>query len=136
MIDAVPKVTRLRAVGDRKLRVRFGGDKQDYDIDLTGLMARRRHFAALENDAAAFANARIVEGGLGVAWPTEAEWGRLDLSATTLRRIAEEQRPMSGVDFAAWRAELGLSLTEAADLLGVSRRTVIGYLGKDQLPSV
>jgi predicted transcriptional regulator len=31
---------------------------------------------------------------------------------------------------------LGLSLTEAATLLGVGRRTIMGYLKKDDLPPV
>jgi predicted DNA-binding transcriptional regulator AlpA len=77
-----------------------------------------------------------VEDGLGVAWPVKTKWGRLDVSASTLRRIAEEQQPMMGPDFAKWRAALGLSLTEAAKLLGVGRRTIMGYLNKDELPPV
>ena len=43
---------------------------------------------------------------------------------------------MTGSDFAEWRKVLGLSLTEAAKLLGVGRRTIMGYLKKDELPSV
>jgi hypothetical protein len=60
--------------------------------------------------------------------------GYLHVSASTLRRIAEEQQPMTGADFAQWRVALGLSLTEAATLLGVGRRTIMGYLNKDELP--
>jgi helix-turn-helix protein len=71
-----------------------------------------------------------------VAWPVQTKWGRLDVSASTLRRIAEEQQPMTGADFAKWRVALGLSLTEAAKLLGVGRRTIMGYLNKDELPPV
>lgn len=77
-----------------------------------------------------------MEDGLGVAWPIQTKWGRLDVSAATLQRIAEEQEPMSGADFAKWRVRLGLSLTEAAKLLGVGRRTIMGYLKKDKLPPV
>ncbi len=43
---------------------------------------------------------------------------------------------MTGADFAEWRKALGLSLTEAAKLLGVGRRTIMGYLKKDDLPAV
>jgi transcriptional regulator with XRE-family HTH domain len=53
-----------------------------------------------------------------------------------MRRIADEQQPMTGADFARWRIELGLSLTEAATLLGVGRRTIMGYLKKDELPPI
>jgi transcriptional regulator with XRE-family HTH domain len=44
--------------------------------------------------------------------------------------------PMSGADFSKWRKSLGLSLTEAAKLLGVSRRTIMAYLKKNELPPV
>ena len=43
---------------------------------------------------------------------------------------------MTGEDFARWRAALGLSLTEAAKVLGVGRRTIMGYLKKDELPAI
>src|SRR5436305_2652557 len=88
------------------------------------------------DDVETFAKAAIVEDGLGVAWPVQTKWGCLDVSASTLRRIAEEQQPMTGADFAKWRVALGLSLTEAAKLLGVGRRTIMGYLNKDELPPI
>jgi DNA-binding transcriptional regulator YiaG len=101
MDDDIARVMKVRAAGERSLRVRFAGERRDHELDMTGLIARS-----------------------------------LDVSATTLRRIAEEQQPMTGADFAKWRTALGLSLTEAAALLGVSRRTIMGYLQKDDLPPV
>jgi Protein of unknown function (DUF2442) len=136
MNDDMVKVTKVRVAGDRVLRVRFARDRHEREIDLTGLMARSAHFAPLLDDPESFAKAKIVEGGLGVAWPILTRWGRLDLSAATLRRIAEEQQPMTGADFGQWRRSLGLSLTEAAELLGVGRRTIMGYLKKDELPPI
>ncbi len=136
MRDDMARVTKVRPAGGRVLRVRFAGDRRDRELDLTGLIARSTHFMPLMADAETFAKAKIVEDGLGVAWPIQTKWGRLDVSAETLRRIAEEQQPMTGADFAKWRTTLGLSLTEAAGLLGVGRRTIIGYLRKDELPSV
>jgi hypothetical protein len=133
--DDITRVTKVRAAGERILRVRFAGDRRERELDLTGLMARSTHFAPLMDDREAFAKARIVEGGLGVGWPIRTKWGRLDVSASTLRRIAEEQEPMTGADFARWRSVLGLSLTEAAKVLGVGRRTVTEYLKKDELPA-
>lgn len=135
MNDDITRVTKVRAIGARSLRVRFEGERRDHELDMTGLIARSVHFAPLM-DAKTFAKVGIVEEGLGVSWPVRTNWGRLDVSAATLRRIAEEQRPMTGADFAEWRTALGLSLTEAAKLLGVSRRTIMGYLQKDDLPSV
>ncbi len=135
-MEQVIKVVKLTPLGGLSLRVRFEGERYSHGVDLTGLLARSVHFAPLVHDAEAFAAVRIIQDGLGVAWPVETKWGELDLSAETLRRIADEQRPMTGAEFAAWRNSLGLSLTEAASLLGLGRRTIIGYLKKDELPAV
>ncbi len=135
MDDDIARVMKVRATGERSLRVRFAAERRDHELDMTGLIARSAHFTPLM-DAKTFAKVAIVEDGLGVSWPVQTKWGRLDVSATTLRRIAEEQQPMTGADFAKWRTALGLSLTEAAELLGVSRRTIMGYLQKDDLPPV
>jgi len=136
MSDDVTRVTKVRPAGVRVLSVRFAGDRRDYKLDMTGLIARSAHFAALMDDPQSFAKVTIVEDGLGVAWPIKTKWGRLDVSASTLRRIVEEQEPMTGADFGQWRTALGLSLTEAASLLGVGRRTIMAYLKKDELPPV
>jgi DNA-binding XRE family transcriptional regulator len=136
MGEEVTIVTKVRPIGGRVLRVRFAGDREDYKLDMTGLIARSAHFTPLMDDAESFAKVVVVENGLGVAWPIQTKWGRLDVSAATLRRIAEEQEPMTGADFAEWRVRLGLSLTEAAKMLGVGRRTIMGYLKKAELPPV
>jgi hypothetical protein len=136
MTDDAARLTKVRAAPGRILHVRFAGDRQDRELDMTGLIARSAHFAPLMDDAETFSKAAIVEDGLGVAWPVQTKWGCLDVSASTLRRIADEQKPMTGADFVQWRTTLELSLTEAAKLLGVGRRTVMGYLKKDELPPV
>ena len=92
MADDMPKVTKVRAAGPRSLRIFFAGDRRERELDLTGLIARSTHFAPLMDDPEAFAKARIAEGGLGVAWPIRTKWGRLDLSAETLRRTVDEQQ--------------------------------------------
>jgi hypothetical protein len=136
MEGKVPKITKVTALGGHRLAVRFAGERRERALDLTGLIARSSHFAPLLRDAGTFAKVQIVEDGLGVAWPVQTKWGRLDLSAATLRRIADEQQPMSGADFAAWREALDLSLAEAAKVLGLGRRTIMGYLKKDELPPI
>jgi len=91
MISDIPMVKKVRPTGARKVRVRFAGDRREYVLDLTGLIARSRHFAPLMEDADTFAKIDIIDDGLGVAWPVETKWGHLDLSGSTLRRMAEEQ---------------------------------------------
>ncbi|HLK82492.1 MAG TPA: hypothetical protein VKT99_13515 [Xanthobacteraceae bacterium] len=73
------------------MHIRLAGDRRDRGLDLTGLIARGVHFAPLMDDPALFAKVAIIEDGLGVAWPIQTNWGRLGVSASTLRRIAEEQ---------------------------------------------
>jgi hypothetical protein len=136
MTEDIVKVRKVRPAEGHTLRVVFSGERQARDVDLTGLIARSRHFAPLMQDAAAFSKVEIIDDGIAVAWPIETKWGRLDLSGSTLWRIAEEQQPMTGVEFAVWRTTLGLSLTEAAKLLGVGRRTIMSYLKKDELPAI
>ena len=136
MVEEVRRVRAVRAEGSRKLRVHFEGERRARNVDLTGLITRSKHFAPLLRDDDAFSAVGIVEDGLGVTWPVATEWGPLDVSASTLKRIADEQTPMTGPEFAAWRESLGLSLTEAAKLLGLGRRTVMAYLKRDELPAV
>jgi antitoxin component HigA of HigAB toxin-antitoxin module len=47
MISDFPMVKKVRPTGARKLRVRFAGDRREYALDLTGLIARSQHFAPL-----------------------------------------------------------------------------------------
>jgi DNA-binding XRE family transcriptional regulator len=136
MAHDIPRIRKVRPANGRTLRVLFAGERRARDVDLTGLFARSRHFLPLSQDAEAFSKIKVVENGIGVAWPVKTKWGRLDLSSSTLRRIAEEQQPMSGTEFSQWRTKLGLSLSEAAKLLGVGRRTIMSYLKKDELPAV
>lgn len=88
MGNDVTRVTKLRLAGGHVLCLRFAGDRRDHRVDLTGLIARSTHFAPLMHDTEFFARATVVEGGLGVAWPVWTKWGRLDVSASTLRRVA------------------------------------------------
>jgi hypothetical protein len=135
MVEAIERIKSVRPAGGLSLAIRFEGDRARHVVDLTGIISRSRHFAPLL-DPAVLSGATTIEDGLGIGWPVETRWGQLDLSADTLRRIAEEQRPMTGAEFAKWREALGLSLTEAANLLGLGRRTVMSYLKKDELPAV
>jgi hypothetical protein len=90
MDQRIAKVSKVRPAGGRILRVRFVGDRREHEIDLTSVFTRSRHLAPLMSDDRAFSTPKIVENGLGVAWPIETQWGHLDLSAETLRRLADE----------------------------------------------
>jgi len=90
-------------------------------IDLTGTI-RHRRFKALR-DGARFAGARIGQWGHSVEWPSG-----LGLSADTLwlETLSATGRPDARA-FLEWRMRHGLSLTKAAEALGLSRRMVAYY---------
>src|SRR4029077_1948884 len=64
-----------------------------------------------------------------IEWPNG-----LDYSADSLAHIAAEQRTMSGADFKHWQTEMGLSLQETADALGVTVTTVKNYRNAAAVP--
>jgi hypothetical protein len=90
MAKEIPIATKVSSDGGNMLRVRFAGDRRDYRIDLAGLFARSPNFAPLVDDAKVFAKVGIMEDGIGISWPIKTKSGCLDISASTLRRIADE----------------------------------------------
>ncbi len=74
-----------------------------------------------------FATAVVEEWGHGVEW---AE-GEIGIDADTLYRLGKEQAglafPVS--EFNEWMTRNGLSLSAAANALGITRRTVVYYHG-------
>ncbi len=82
-------------------------------------------------DTAAFALAGVGEGGHSVVWP-----GEIDMGAARLLEMALEQNGRANaVEFIRWRWKLGLSLTDAAEALGLSRRQVAYYAsGEHEVP--
>lgn len=74
-----------------------------------------------------FASAIVEEWGHGVEW---AE-GEVGIDADSLYRLGKEQAGLAFpvTDFNAWMERNGLSLTTAANALGITRRTVVYYHG-------
>ena len=70
-----------------------------------------------------FARVTVGEGGHRVVWP-----GHVDIAAAGLLELGLEQaRPADAVEFIRWRWRNRLSLTAAAEALGLSRRQVAYY---------
>lgn len=118
MESKMHRIARLRPGAEPLTLVLDWDDGTRTPVDLTGLIARSRHIGALA-DQALFAQAETIEDGHGVEWP-----GGLDLSAGTLRLLAEEQQPMTGAQFAEWQTLVGISTGETADLLDCSVSTI------------
>ncbi len=114
---SVPRLARVRAERGSSLMLSWK-DGKTTRVDLTGLIARHRLFAGL-SDPAVFAGAVMIENGHGVAWGDD-----LDLSAETLRSMAEVQAGWTGEDFTRWMERLKLSNATAADVLDVHINTI------------
>ena len=100
-------------------------------VDLTGVVARSERFQELL-DADTFADVGVVTHGWGIGWGCGA-----DYSADSIARLARQQKPMTGEDFARWMRNLDLSNQEASDVLGVSLTTVKNHKrAKGPLPAV
>ncbi len=118
MPHQMPLVRGVRpARAPNTLAIDWKGGGHD-TVDLTGLIARTKVFAPLK-DAAAFRAVHIVDHGVGIEWDCG-----LDLSGSTLKTIADEQRPMAGDEFIEFLKDFRISIREAADLFGSSESTI------------
>lgn len=117
MTKELPSIDRVEAGKGHTLRIKFrrGGWKT---VRLAGFIARERAMSPLK-DEAIFRKARAIDWGGGIGWP-----GDLDLGASTLWHMAQEQARFGSADFVAWQKRVGLSNQEAADALGVSLPTI------------
>ncbi len=79
------------------------------------------------SESKVFSRVTVEEWGHGV------EWADIDMGidADSLYRLDREQsgEAMPVEEFDAWMSRNGLSLTEAAKALGLSRRTIVYYHG-------
>jgi hypothetical protein len=123
------RIASVKYAGDFTLRLRWVNRSVTL-VDLSEPVHRLKGLQPLR-DKEVFAKARRGEGGHSVVWPTE-----LDMGADRLWEIALEQTGHhDAVEFLRWRWRYGLSLTDAASALGLSRRQVAYYAsGKHVVP--
>lgn len=95
-----------------------------FEAYLCGLRQRLR-------DAEFFARVTLGEGGHSIEWP-----GDLDIGADTLWELALRQNGRAdAAEFIRWRWKHGLSLTQAAEAIGMSRRQIAYYAsGEHEVP--
>jgi hypothetical protein len=121
------RILDVKYTGDYTLRLRWTNDKA-FAVDLREPVFRLEGLRPLR-DTAVFARAGIGEGGHSVVWP-----GEIDMGAARLFEIALEQNGRAdAVEFIRWRWKHGLSLTDAAEALGLSRRQVAYYVSGEHV---
>jgi hypothetical protein len=126
--DDLPNIEKVRSDDGFCLRLKFRG-KSWRTVNLRGMIARYKVLAAL-GDPANFRRARVIDWGGAIGWP-----GDLDLGASTLWHLAEEQTPFLAADFVRWQGQAQLSNAEAAHALGVSVATIKNYRSGAEIPT-
>ena len=119
-----PRLESVQALPDYRLRLVF----RDGSIYTESLANSFDKFPGLQplRDKPAFAKAQIMEGeGWAVEWP-ELD---IQIGADTLWLDARAQNAVDENTrvFTQWRAENGLTLTQAAQALGMTPRTMSAY---------
>jgi len=101
-------------------------------VNLTDLHKRNAAFAKLSTPTF-FAKMQRDEWGHGIGWP-----GGLDLGADRLYELSREQAGLpTASEFEAWMERNHLSLTVAAESLGMTRRMIAHYrTGSKPIPVV
>ena len=118
--DRMRTIKAVKATGPARLRLDWS-DGTQADVDLSAWL-QTPAFAPLR-DPAEFACAEIGDWGHSLVWPSGVEAGADALWRETL---AATRHP-DAKTFLEWRLKHGLSLTAAAEALGLSRRMVAYY---------
>jgi len=119
-----PRLESVQALPDYRLRLVFR-DGSIYTVSLANSFDKFPGLQPLQ-DKPAFAKAQIMEGeGWTVEWP-ELD---IQIGADTLWLDARAQNAVDENTrvFTQWRAENGLTLTQAARALGMTPRTMSAY---------
>ncbi|MSQ73151.1 MAG: hypothetical protein EXR27_17980 [Betaproteobacteria bacterium] len=131
----LPTIKAARALAAHRVEVLWSTGRID-KVDVgSALKANPSLAPALRQSR--FARVTPGEWGHCLSWGGP-EGSEIEIGADALWRLAREQEANTEtVDFAAWRAAHGLSLTEAAHSLGLSRRAVAYYdSGEKPVPRV
>jgi hypothetical protein len=115
------RIASVKHAGDYKLKLRWVNGKA-MTVDLRDPVHRLKGLRSLRNQAM-FARVEKGESGHSVVWPEEIDMGADQLWESSL----EQNGQLDSLEFVRWRWRHGLSLTDAAEALGLSRRQVAYY---------
>ena len=116
-----PRIERVRALEGGRLSLRWIGGQQAI-ADISRDLARYKSLAPLR-ETAEFRRAALGEGGHSVVWPCGVDIGADSLWRDSLIALGHADT----VTFNDWRLAHGLTLDQAAEALGLSRRMVAYY---------
>jgi len=115
-------LTAVEALPNYRLRLAYA-DGQTFEVDLNDWINTTKALAPIK-DNALFTQAKLGFFGHHVDWIED----ELELAADNLRNLAIEQAGGIGHErIWNWLHETGLTLEQAAEALGISRRMLIYY---------
>ena len=115
-----PRLEAVEALAPWRLCTRWSTGEV-LEVDVEGVLRATPPLAPIL-DPAVFATARLAEGGQGIEWFDE------EFGADNVYAWAQEQAgAVSHQMFGEWMHRNGLSLSTAAEALGISRRMVSYY---------
>jgi hypothetical protein len=120
-MNKAPLITAVQAVNATKLMLTWSSG-ESFAADLGTIINQYAAFAPL-TDPAIFSQVALEEWGHGLDWP-----GGLDMGADQLYHLCREQHGLlSPFAFDSWIKNNRLSLTTAAEALGMTRRMIAHY---------
>jgi|SRR6185295_2063808 len=124
------KLRSVKPIADEpyRLKVLWEDGREDV-VDLAGVIYSYKVFAPLRDDPKRFRRLKAIDRGYAIAWNDA-----MDFSAQSLRRLADEQRPMSGQELRAFERENGLTAADTATVFDVGVRTIKVYRQAERLP--
>jgi len=129
--DPMPVISNVTPHGDTSLAVTWAAGNREGQIDLVDLapvIFTFKLYQPLRENARAFHDVRVSDDGAALEWAA----GDIDMPATTIERLAEEQ--MTPADFKDFLIRNGLTYDSAAAQLGISRRLVAYYANNKKVP--
>ena len=121
MSKRVNRVQTVRALAGMVVEVQFAGG-QTVRVDMSETADRLAVFAPLKKRAV-FRRVHVADWGHGIEWDDDAA-----LSADRVMEMALEQAGRADtLAFRHWQDRNGLSLAQAAEAIGITRRTVSQY---------
>ena len=130
----LPTIKSAQALDGHQVEVVWSSGRTDC-IDLRAALDAHRSLAPAKKRAR-FVKVQPGEWGHSLSWGGP-EGSEAEIGADALWRLARQQQANGSVDFGSWRAAHGLSLTEAARGLGLSRRMIAYYeSGSRPVPKV
>jgi len=118
----LPKVANVSAGNAPFTIVVTWADKTRSKVDMTGLVARSKHFGVFRDDPKGFREVRPTEFGGGIEWDNGLDYG-----ADTLKLLADEQKVLTGRDLARFEDEFRLNAEELAHVFEVTTRSISNW---------